>query len=218
MRWSWATMRWTLRGVSLAVALTATLGVPGVRGLGHWLIVSDALVPARAIVVLKGHIPFRATEAAAIYRQGWAPEIWLTRTMADEASAALVRPGSTPGTQDYLNRQVLGRFQVPAHAIRILSANIRNTADEVRLVAAELQRTGGDAVIIVTSKYHTRRVRATWRAIVGGRPAVVVRPASTDPFKGDWWWRDTGETRLVSHEVFGLLNVWARFPLGSDRK
>jgi len=47
------------------------------RNVGRWLVVDDTLQPARAIAVLSGLIPFRAMEAAEIYRQGWAPGIWL---------------------------------------------------------------------------------------------------------------------------------------------
>ena len=207
---------WRLAGaVLLAVALVATLGVLGIRGLGRWLIVSDALAPARAIVVLRGHYPFRAIEAGAIYGQGWAPEIWLTRTRPGEAAAALRRLGITPGTEDEMNRALLGRLAVPADAIRLLGGTAADTADEVKLVAAELRSVGGSAVIIVTSKPHTRRVRATWRAIVGQRPAAIVRYASDDPFHADRWWRYTPDALSVTRETFGLLRVWTGFPAGA---
>ena len=207
---------WRLAGgLVLAVALAA-LGILGVRGLGQWLIVSDALVPARAIVVLGGNSPFRAMEAAAIYREGWAPEVWLTRTRANAASLALLRLGMTPATEDGLNRMVLGRLEVPVHAIRLLAGDVGNTADELRLVAAELRSGRGSAVIIVTSKPHTRRVRAIWRTVAGDRPAAIVRYASADPFHADRWWRYTADTLDVSREIFGLLNVWAGFPVRPD--
>ena len=56
----------------------------GASGIGQWLMVADPLEPAKAIVVLSGRVPFRAMEAASIYRQGLAPEVWLT--------SAVVRP------------------------------------------------------------------------------------------------------------------------------
>jgi uncharacterized SAM-binding protein YcdF (DUF218 family) len=208
---------WWLVGVLVfAVAFAAVLGVLTFRGLGRWLIVSDPLTPARAIVVIIGHYPFGAMEAATIYRQGWAPEIWLTRTRSDERVAALLPPGASLGTQDHLNREVLERLGVPAPAVRLLTADMRNTADELRVVAAAFRSSGADAVIAVTSKSHTRRVRATWRAVVGDRPRVIVRAAPGDPFNGERWWRDDRATGIVSHEVFGLLNVWAGMPVRPD--
>jgi hypothetical protein len=43
-----------------------------VTGLAQWLFVADPLTHAQAIVVLGGHLPFRAMEAAAFDQQGWA--------------------------------------------------------------------------------------------------------------------------------------------------
>ena len=70
-------------------------------------------------------------------------------------------------------------------------------------------------VIIVTSKVHTRRVRATWHALVEQRLRAIVRPAS-DRYNGAHWWRDTYDALVVSREVFGLMNVWAGFPVKPD--
>ena len=47
-------------------------------GVGKWLVREDPLQPATAIVVLSGNIPTRALEAAALYHEGYAKEIWLT--------------------------------------------------------------------------------------------------------------------------------------------
>ena len=110
------------------------------------------------------------------------------------------------------NRLILERLGVSPSAIRTLAPGVRNTAEEVTGIAAELARRRGDRVIIVTSKSHTRRVRATWRAIVGS-PDVVVRYAVLDRFDGARWWERTDDALAVSREVFGLLNVWAGFPL-----
>jgi hypothetical protein len=51
----------------------------GLIGIGHWLLVDDPLEPAKAVVVFGGHVPFRAMEAADIFRKGLATEVWLTQ-------------------------------------------------------------------------------------------------------------------------------------------
>jgi uncharacterized SAM-binding protein YcdF (DUF218 family) len=204
-------------GALVLAGALVVLGVLGVRGLGPWLVVSDDLVPARAIVVLGGRVPFRAMEGAAIYGQGWAPEVWLLRTGASAEDSAFQRLGIDTGEEVDLNRTVLKRLAVPARAIRVFDSGVGNTVAELDAVVAELRRGGGSAVIIVTSKSHTRRVRTIWRAAVGQRPAAIVRYPADDPFHADRWWRYTGDALDVSREVFGLLNVWAGFPVRSDR-
>jgi hypothetical protein len=87
----------------------------------------------------------------------------------------------------------------------------------VRLIAGELGRAGGDRVIIVTSKTHSRRVRTTWAAIVGASPRAIIRYAREEPYDARGWWRNTRDALDVSREVFGLMNVWAGFPVRPDR-
>lgn len=211
--------RWLRR----ALVLGALLGIVAVllpwsaSGIGQWLVVADPLEPAKAIVVLSGRVPFRAMEAASIYREGLAPEVWLTKEVVHAEEQALGRLGVAVVRDEVYNREALERLGVKPDAVRLLGDGVWNTVDEVRLIARELARTGGDRVIIVTSKAHSRRVRATWAAIVGISPRAIVRYAREEPYGGRGWWRNTRDALDVSREVFGLMNVWAGFPVQPDR-
>jgi len=211
--------RWIRRALVLAALLgTGTVLLWwGASGIGQWLMVADALEPAKAVVVLSGRVPFRAMEAASIYREGLAPEIWLTREVLRPEERALDRLGVPFVRGDAYNRAVLEHLGVKPEAIRVLAAGVWNTVDEMRLVAAELERAGGDRVIIVTSKAHSRRVRATWSAIVGASPRAIIRYAREEPYDAKGWWRNTRDALDVSREAFGLMNVWAGFPVQPDR-
>ena len=117
-----------------------------------------------------------------------------------------------------LELQVLERLGVPARAIGVLNDGVWNTVDEARLVAHELRVSGADRVIVVTSKTHTRRVRATWSAIVGASPRAITRYAGEEPYRPESWWRNTRDALDVSREAFGLVNVWVDFPVQPDRR
>lgn len=211
--------RWALRALVLLAVLAAGAALLpwAASGLGQWLVVADPLEPARAIVVLDGRVPFRAMEAASLYRDGLAPEVWVTKGVRTADELALDRLGVPIVRGDAYNRMVLERLGVKREAIRLLGEGVWNTVDEVRLVAGELARDGGDRVIIVTSKVHSRRVRATWAAIVGVFPKAIVRYARDEPYGAGSWWRNTRDALDVSREVFGLVNVWAGFPVQPDR-
>ncbi len=207
------------RALILLLVLTVVGGLVlwGMNGLGRWLVVADPLQPARAIAVLGGHLPFRAMEAASIYRGGWAPEVWLTRAPRWSEEVALSRLGLQIVREETYNREVLERLGVPPKAIRILNGEVPNTSQEIQLIVSELQRVGGGRVILVTSKPHSRRVRATWRAVVGDSRPATVRYSTEDPFNPARWWGRTRDAFAVWREVFGLVNVWAGFPLQPDR-
>jgi uncharacterized SAM-binding protein YcdF (DUF218 family) len=204
------------RHIRFVVLLTLTLvlivsAVIIFLGVGRWLVVEDPLDKAQAIVVLSGRIPARAKEAARLYNAGYASQIWLTR--ANEPAASLQEMHIAYLGEDFFNTRVLMHEGVPSNATRVLDPPIDNTADEIRIIAEELSREKGGAVIIVTTKAHTRRVRTLWKELSGGCGRAIVRAAPSDPFAPEHWWRATGDSLDVVREVLGLLNAWAGLPV-----
>jgi len=184
-------------------------------GIGRWLVVEDPLEKARAIVVLSGAMPLRAIEAGKLYRQGCAPEVWLTHST--EPAGTLQEMGIPFAGEDYYNKLVLIHEGVPAQAIHVLDPPIVNTADEIKVAAAALARDKGEALIIVTTKAHTRRTRLLWRRLTAGQGRAIVRAASGDSFDPRHWWRTTSDALDVVREALGLLNAWAGLPLHPAR-
>src|SRR3954447_5967251 len=83
----------TRASVLAALLCLAILTLFLLRSLGGWLVVADPLQSAQAVVVFGGHVPFRAMEAASIYRDGWAREVWVTRGAIHVEDEALARLG-----------------------------------------------------------------------------------------------------------------------------
>jgi uncharacterized SAM-binding protein YcdF (DUF218 family) len=199
-------IRKVVLGCLLLLALLAAVCASQV---GRWLVVEDPLQKAQAIVVLSGRMPMRALGAADLYRGGWAPEVWLTKSA--EPSRTLARLDIPFAGEEFYNAQVLVHQGVPAVAIHTLANPIVNTADEIAEIAASLPADGRGVVLIVTSKVHTRRVRTLWRKL--GRGRAIVRAADNDPFEPERWWRTSGDALDVVRECLGLLNAWAGLPL-----
>jgi uncharacterized SAM-binding protein YcdF (DUF218 family) len=187
------------------------LGLVLFLGVGRWLVVEDPLVKARAIVVLSGAMPLRAIEAAKLYQQGYAQEIWLTHST--EPGETLEEMGISFAGEDYYNKLVLMHEGVPPQAIHVLAPSIVNTADEIKVIVPALAEGTDSTVILVTTKAHTRRVRLLWRRLAPGQSRAIVRAASGDFFDPRHWWRTTSDALDVVREVLGLLNAWAGLPL-----
>ena len=198
---------WIAAAILLILALAAVIVF---RGIGRWLVVQDELEHSDAIVVLSGGMPQRALEAARIYRQGLAPQVWITRPASPSESLAAMGI-SFEGEESY-SRAILVHEGVPETAIRILAPVIVNTADEERATIAEMQATQASRVIMVTSPPHTRRVRTLWRKLAPVGLTMIVRPAA-DGFDADHWWRTTKDALAVVRETLGLLNAWAGLPV-----
>jgi len=214
-----STVKITFKGrVGLAAALvTLALAAFAFLQAGRLLVVEDPLKPATAVVVFGGGVPFRAMEASRVYKQGWAREVWLTKGGVFPPDAALANL-EIERTPEYMySRMVLDRLGVPSAAIRVLPERTPNTAEEVRTVARGLDRFGGDRVILVTSSYHTRRVKSLWRKLVGDHPEAIVRYTPDEDFEAGRWWRDSASAMRVTREWFSLLNGWFGFPMKSEQ-
>lgn len=180
--------------------------------VGRWLVVEDPLDHAQAIAVLSGRMPVRALEAAQLYRQRYAKEIWLTHST--EPGKTLESLGVPYMGEEIYNAKILVHEGVPPGAIHVLEPPILDTADEIVAINAAVSAAPLHVVIIVTTKPHTRRVRALWRTLTRDQSRAIVRAASADPFDADHWWRNTRDALDVVREVLGLLNAWAGLPLG----
>lgn len=204
-----------LRIIFVSVGAGLILALVIFFGVGRWLVVEDPLTKARAIVVLSGAMPVRAIEAAKLYRQGYAPEVWLTHST--EPAETLEGMGIAFAGEDHYDTLVLIHEGVPAEAIHVLERPIVNTADEIKVAASALARAKGEAVIFVTTKAHTRRVRLLWRRLAPNQAQAIVRAASGDSFDPRHWWRSTSDALDVVREILGLLNAWAGLPLHAAR-
>lgn len=199
-----------------AVLLIAAGAVMFLR-VGQWLVVEDPLGQADVIVVLSGRLPVRALEAAKIYEQSFAARVWVLHSQGPEEQ---LKQMEIPYVgEEFYTRRVLMAQAVPSDAIRVLEKVTGNTEDELREVMRLMREEGGSTAIVVTSKPHTRRVRAIWKRLASAKagaaagPRLIVRYAAGDPYDGAHWWRNTGDALDVVREVFGIMNVWAGFPV-----
>jgi uncharacterized SAM-binding protein YcdF (DUF218 family) len=207
----WSRRRIIILSVAAALVLFCVAIVLTLLHVGNWLVVQDPLEPSKTIVVLSGEIPNRSIEAARIYRQNVAPQVWVSQGVSPEE--ALKRMNIDYIGEDFYNQKVLMALGVPPDAIRILEEQASNTQEEVDEIARDLRQLDAHSVIIVTSKAHSRRVRYIWKRRIGNDPHLVVRYANNDEFDSAHWWRHSHDALEVVREVLGMANAWAGFPL-----
>lgn len=179
--------------------------------LGRCLVVDDPLHHADAIAVLSGNMPSRALEAARVYKQGYADQVWLTHST--EPGATLAELSIPFAGEEFYDKQILMHGGVPENAIQVLDPPIVNTADEMKTIGDTLRARNLRSVILVTSKVHTRRVRTLWNRISAKNGSALVHGVSDDVFDPTHWWRTTHDALDVVREILGLANAWAGLPL-----
>ena len=199
--------------VLIGVVLLFAVGLaPLLRIMGSFLVVEDRLQPAAAIVVLGGQTPFREMEAARLFAQGWAPKLIVTPGALWEEEQALSELGIRVPEGWEISREVLLKKGVPSSAIIISKGRAEGTLEELKLAFNTIGPVN-KPVILVSSKFHTRRVSLTWSYVTRGEPAAIVRAAEGDPFDSARWWRERRFVLSVVREYLGLINYYAGFPV-----
>lgn len=203
--------RWLLAALVVCGLIPLVVVMVATRWLGPWLVVSEPLVRSDVIFVTDGKTPHRELEGAALFLEGWAPRVALTRPrdrMSEEVSRLVAE--LTP--QEYASR-LLRRRGLPEEAIVRLDRVVENTLQELQADFDHARAHGFRRVIIVSSPYHTRRIRLIWSSRFEREIPAIVRPTRYEPIDPTRWWRSRRSLEDVTHEVFGIAHLLLGSPI-----
>jgi uncharacterized SAM-binding protein YcdF (DUF218 family) len=193
------------------VGALAALGIVVLPVAGLYLTVSDPLEPSDAIFVLEGRTPAREIEAATLYHRRYAPRVVLT--LARDPIPAIARRLAGEPMPQMRAQRVLQHAGVPADAIVRLSRVVENTDQELAADFDYARASGFRRVILVTSAYHTRRVKVIWASRYGRALPALVHPTPYEHWDPARWWRSRHYVEWTVHELFGILNFQLGAPL-----
>jgi uncharacterized SAM-binding protein YcdF (DUF218 family) len=200
--------------VALVLAALAGLGLlahrPLLRAVAGALVVEDPPQAVDAIVVVAGSSPSREEVAAALFREGWAPRVLVSRQAVPPRVQRLIDLGIRP--RDFQGESVLAleKLGVPRDAIVTLDRPVEITEAELRLVAAAARERGWRRLTLVTTRFHSRRVRLIWERETGGAIEGRLATVSDECAAGEAWWRRRRCSEAVLHEYLGLLALYLR--------
>jgi uncharacterized SAM-binding protein YcdF (DUF218 family) len=191
--------RWLLIGGILlgGVDLLVLTYEPLLTWFAYRFRAEDPLVQSEAIVVLLGGPGDRPRRAAEIYQQGLAPIVLMGQTARGIGE-----------TEAHL--QALLHSGVPRAAIAILSGDVvSSTHDEALEVRDYVRSHRIRRITVITSAYHSARVRWTFRKVLRGLGVDVRMAVSRDPRFTESDWYTCGEgIRLYLSET--LKSVYYR--------
>jgi uncharacterized SAM-binding protein YcdF (DUF218 family) len=194
------------RAVLVALVVALASGIYSCVGLGRFLAREDPLTRADAIFLFAGSHAERPLEAVDLYKGGYAPIIVLTRPSEEPAVELLARRGIILPTSFSLMRDVLQKLGIPDQAIVVPARIHDNTAQEAQSLRALAVARGWRRVILVSSKYHLRRVRmASTRALRGTGVKIVLRASRYDQSTPGQWWQHRSDLRQILWEVPKLI-------------
>lgn len=198
--------------VTICLLFAAGTAIFMFRHLGEWLEIDEPLRRSAAIVIFGGGVPFRAMEAADLFKAKWADQVWITRGALDNRERAMARIGLDPPPEDEINGMVLAKLGVPPASVHVIPDHVDNTLAEEKAIL-RFAGAGAGSLILVTSKYHARRVRVIWNLVSGGRVPAIVRYTAEENYNAARWWSNSVDALATFRELFGIVNARAGFPV-----
>lgn len=190
--------------VFVAIAIAGWLLMPGaLQGYARWLIVEDSFERCDAATVLAGGAGERLSAAIQIYKRGEASAILIT---GPDVPFIPVYTDGDSLSQGEAKRRIAVRRGVPADSI-VLSLGPTSTLEEAQRTLLVAREQGWRSVVIVTSPFHTRRTRATFRKIFeesGIEVAVYHLPIGRSSDNPERWWKREHDTMGVLTETIKL--------------
>ena len=199
------------RVLFVCIILLALLAV-FFRYAGVGLVASDAPEKADLIIVLMGSGPDRILGAVDLYNQGYAPRIMMVENWQPGYELLESRDVNLPRDAE-LAAMVGVQLEVPEETFIILPGDARSTQDEALIVTQYLkeQQPGVDKVLLVSSKFHSKRSAKIFRwalADLGRDVKVFSCPTPYDDFNATAWWSSREDAKRVVMEYAKLVNFY----------
>jgi uncharacterized SAM-binding protein YcdF (DUF218 family) len=202
----WSSPRGIRRILLLLIVALAAAGVFAFLEIGRFMAREDPLEKADAIFVFAGTRVERPLEAADLYREGYAPRIVITRATAEQGTLAAERRGLRIPSDFDLSKDVLLNLGVPQEALMAPPRIHDNTAAEAQTLHDLAVHNKWKRVIVVSSKYHLRRIRlAAGRAMRGTGVTLILRGSRYDPATPERWWQRRSDIRWLGSEIPKLI-------------
>ena len=177
----------------------------------HALVAGAELERADALVVLGGSASYveRTRRAAELFKEGRAPRVILT----DDGE----RGGWSSSEQRnpfFVERaaEELRGAGVPDECIEVLPRQLSSTHEEAEALRAHASQRGYTSLLVVTSAYHSRRARWTWRRVFEGSGITfgleAVAPGTESPRFATWWFYPSGWRQVAGEYVKLAYYFW----------
>jgi uncharacterized SAM-binding protein YcdF (DUF218 family) len=186
------------------------------RAVGSFPVRTDRLVVSDAVVVLNSGVELypRLMEAAALFREGLAARVVINGNRKSDVLRDLEKMGyqaCCPWSENSLRiLEMLGVAR--EHVVAVDAEDAYDTITEAKAVGPTLVAAGMSSIIVVTSKYHTRRSGHVWERLFSPRLQVRTAAAREDPYSPTSWWKHGRQIRWVLAEYGAwIFYFWNQF-------
>jgi uncharacterized SAM-binding protein YcdF (DUF218 family) len=198
--------------IVIAISLLIASHQAILTACGEFLIYQYPPQQADVIVIIANwdDTIIRVRGGADLYRGGVAKMIFVPRMEQMAGLEEIKKLGiNIPENRD-LVITILQGFGVPLYAIETSAQEVTNTWDEAQEVSNLVEQKGYKSVLLVTSKYHSRRAYLIFRDALKGKATIISVPTPYDSSDPESWWKRDEDAKKVIMEYQKLLVYYWR--------
>lgn len=182
------------------------------NAFGRYLIYQEPPQKADVIAILAswGDTIVRLKGGADLYKKGLSKTIFVPRMERMEGLEEIKNQGIVILEQRDLAIVVLKGLGVSSAAIETSEQEVTSTMEEAKEVQNFVGIKGYKSVLLVTSKYHSRRAYLIFKDALKGKAKVISVPSPYDSYNPERWWKREKDWKRVILEYQKLLLYYWR--------
>jgi len=147
----------------------------------------------------------RTRGAADLYTKGLAKKIFIPRMDRMRGAEEIKQLGINVPENREVVVGILKELGVPSDAIETSTQEASDTWDEATETKNFIEQKKYASVLLVTSKYHSRRAYLIFKDALKGKATVISAPSPYDVAYPESWWKHRDDAKAVFMEYLKLL-------------
>jgi uncharacterized SAM-binding protein YcdF (DUF218 family) len=180
---------------------------------GAYLIYQEPIPQQADVIVILANWEdtiIRVKAGADLYKEEVAKMIFVPRMEQMAGLEEAKKQGiNIPENRDLVVTTLQG-LGVPLYAIETSSQEVTNTWDEALEVRSLVEQKHYKSVVLVTSKYHSRRAYLIFKDALKDKATVISVPSPYDSSNPESWWKRNEDAKRVILEYSKLLVYYWR--------
>jgi uncharacterized SAM-binding protein YcdF (DUF218 family) len=177
------------------------------KQVGHFLVLEQEPLKADVIVVLNGRDTERSLAAVDLYNEGHGDLIVMAQGLRQPGCDEFFQKVGKNWNNKTFFQRAIEAMGIPKHSFRLIPADITSTYDEANVTKDFLDTTGYKSILIVTSKWHSKRAYLTFKSVFKMNQDIRISTyvSKYDTFDPDTWWTSENHAELVFGEYVRLI-------------
>jgi uncharacterized SAM-binding protein YcdF (DUF218 family) len=177
-----------------------------IKKIGYFLIYEQNPQKADVIVALNGGDTERSLAAVDLYNQGYAGLIIMAGLVKQPGSEEFWKRVGDNFNEKIFFQKAIEAMGIPEKSFQFIGNGVSSTYDEALATREFLKENGYKTILLVTSKWHSKRAYLTFRsALKDDGIKIVIQPSKYDAFRPDGWWKNENDAELVFYEYIRLI-------------